>query len=360
MKASIGLILLFAIWLARGLLACAADGNKSSMSNMGYSMNKSTSSSYQIICRPVNITHLYKETVTSMGTITTASSSEWLKQTVTAIKIASPCQLQQDAQLDLTAQVPSSHFNTTQTSSSASSLDGKLTYKSLEISHTSSKTKSPFPVFPSDDVCSHFVLVATDTAPSEQGSSAKGLLTRNAQEIRSGNTSVPSEFQALSMPVLNPDPTVSNPQAASMTSSSVTPTAQAVTPAPATHNALVIGVVLGVPCGLLLAVLVAAACCSSRVRQRLWFWRRAKNQAPAMEGRLRCESAATTLTAGSAGISNTSSDTIIEAYGVRPGQMSANAGGRGPVPLGGTRTYESYEMDSFRAGYSAGGFLSAV
>lgn len=178
--------------------------------------------------------------------------------------------------------------------------------------------------------------------------------------LSSGDTSASIEFQALSSPILAPASTVSISQAASTISRSIIPTAGAMTPAPATHNALIIGIAVGVPCGLLVAVLVAAACCSSRVRQKLWFWRRCRDQAPVRDGLPRCDSAATTLTAGSAGISNASSDTVFAACGVRPGQTATAARGRGRLAPGGTRTYDSYELENLRAGYSAGGYLSAV
>lgn len=111
------------------------------MSNVEYSLNSSVSSSHQINC-PLNITQLGKEIVTSMSITTMASSSEYLKQEVTTTVLASPIHLQQDAQLDLSAQVLSSHYNLTQTSSCALSLDGKLSDKSLEIAKISSKNKS--------------------------------------------------------------------------------------------------------------------------------------------------------------------------------------------------------------------------
>lgn len=179
---------------------------------------------------------------------------------------------------------------------------------------------------------------------------------------RCGNTSAPIESQVLSAPNLIPDPTAIPSDPTSKISASIIPRAEEVTPAPATHKSLIIGVVFGTFFGSLLIICVAAACCTSQVRQKTWFWRRREDRV--RDGPQRCATCngpATTLGLGN-GISNASSDTLFEAYGVRPGQYPRNVRLSGRNTQRGRRDSDSYELQDLRAlaGYSTGGYLSAV
>lgn len=178
-----------------------------------------------------------------------------------------------------------------------------------------------------------------------------------------GNVSAPIEIQDLSVPTQDPRTSTTPSHPASRISTTIIPRAEEVTPAPATHKSLIIGVVFGCTFGSLLIVLVAASCCSSRVRRKLWFWRRHKDQHHARGGLPRCDSPATTLGLGDgSGISNASSDTLFEAYGVRPGQYPRNVRINDRTTQRAPRDSGSYELEDLRAlaGYSTGGYLSAV
>ncbi|KAJ4388859.1 hypothetical protein N0V93_006320 [Gnomoniopsis smithogilvyi] len=344
--------ILSAIWLA--LLASIVGGDTSSISKISYPMNNSSSVCHQTTYSLLNITYPDIDSVFSIGTKTTASYIECLKQTVNSTALTSCAHFQEDTQLDSSIQVPSGHYSTPQASSSTLPMDDKLSHTTSQITKAS-MTTGPASSRPESSDKRVLTGRALKVPPLMQKSSMNTLVP-----LPSGKASPPIEFQTPSTPVLTHDLSVLISQASSTISGSTTPTSEANRPAPATHNALVIGVVVGVTCGLLLAILAAAACCSSRVRQRMWFWRRPKSQMPARDGLPRCDSVATTLTAGNGGISNASSDTVFEAYGARPGQTSATAGGRGGIASGGTRTPETYEMYNLRAGYAAGGYLSAV
>lgn len=178
-----------------------------------------------------------------------------------------------------------------------------------------------------------------------------------------GNTYAHTEIQFLSGPSVILDLPTKPSHPASKSSASITPRVEEVTPAPATRKSLIIGVVFGCTFGSMLTVLVAASCCSSRVRQKLWFWRRREDQRCARGGLPRCDSPATTLGLGNgSGISNASSETLFEAYGVRPGQYPRNVRLSGRSMQRATRDSDSYELEDLRAlaGYSTGGYLSAV
>lgn len=191
--------------------------------------------------------------------------------------------------------------------------------------------------------------------------SASSISSQASQALSlCGNTPAPIESRVLSAPTPIPDPTAMPSDPTSKISASIISRAEEVTPAPATHKSLIIGVVFGTFFGSLLIVCVAAACCTSKVRQKTWFWRR-RREDRVRDGLPRCDSPATTLGLGG-GISNASSDTLFEAYGVRPGQYPRNVHLSGRTTHRGTRDSESYELQDLRAlaGYSTGGYLSAV
>lgn len=185
--------------------------------------------------------------------------------------------------------------------------------------------------------------------------------SQNIQVLpRYDNLPVAIESQVQSTPTLIPEPTAIAPLPASRTSTPIIPRAEEVTPAPATHKSLIIGVVFGTFFGLLTIVCVAAACCTATVRQKTWFWRRPEDRV--RDGLPRYDSPATTLGLSSGGISNASSDTLFEAYGIRPGQYPRNVRLSGRTTQRGQRDSDSYELQDLRAlaGCSTGGYLSAV
>lgn len=192
---------------------------------------------------------------------------------------------------------------------------------------------------------------------------ASSISSQASQALpRCGDTSTPIESQVLSAPTLVPDPTAMPSHPTSKISASIIPRAEEVTPAPATNKSLIIGVVFGTFFGLLLIICVAAACCTATVRRKTWFWRRPEDRV--RDGLPRCaacDGPVTTFGLGD-GISNASSDTLFEAYGVRPGQYPRNVRLSGRNTQRGSRDSDSYELRDLRAlaGYSAGGYLSAV
>lgn len=143
MMVLIGYHMLFAIWLA--LLACVGEGDTSTSNSMGYFVSSSSSSCYQTTCCLLNPTHLDTNNVSSIGTITTASSTACLEQTVINTMLTSPTDLQEAAQLDTPVQVPRGQCNSARTSFSALSLDGKLSHGLLEITNASSEIIPAFP-----------------------------------------------------------------------------------------------------------------------------------------------------------------------------------------------------------------------
>lgn len=318
------------------------------MSSKGYPTKNSCSLAHQLAFSTIDTDYSRIDGVFSIGTVTRASSSLCASQTVTSTILVVPTQRIRDS--PLVSSVNPRAWSPSSISSPTISLDGKATWSTLDTLNTSSKGPS----------FSTFILLTNKVLRESHGTeslrpakSAKTTLKRSTQNTQlqtildpppCGNPSPYVASQTLSIPSITPSPTTTISLPTSTSPGSMKPTVEAAMSADSHHSAVAIGLAIGVPCILLLVVLAAAACC---------LWPKFRFRRRRQDGLSRRDSAATTLTAGSASISNASSATVVEAPEPRVAQASRTR-------TRGMRTHESYEMDNLGPSYSAGGFLSSI